>query len=383
MAESARTIWSRKLEHFRRQEAITASPEQKFELREKIAEVQAKLRELDDEDAGVPVPQAPANPRRTPTTPKPDRTGSPFLVGQPIEHDEDLFGRQSQRDFLRTAVETGQSVQLLGERRMGKTSLLKWIGRHAPTWQERPVVWVNAQGLAGRSPAALVRAVAEGLGRQEEAEKLRDDDNAAVVMKGLLPAVLLLDEAAVLARDGHGFDADFLGVLREFCEERRLVWISASVVELMQLFQDTGLASDFLNNAREVQVGQLEDDAALALASRLGDAAAAALVRTQADGFAYGIQWLGDRLWRRPGDPEAACDAFADAMEKHFRRWWDGRGDADRALLKRCVVEMARAGLDGAGRRQALRLERLGFLVERAGSFVVPGAAWREFVRDV
>lgn len=76
----------------------------------------------------------------------------PFVVGTPIEHDEDLFGRWAQRERLHDAIERCQPVQILGERRMGKTSLLRWVERHARDWQGRPVAWVNAQGLAGHSP---------------------------------------------------------------------------------------------------------------------------------------------------------------------------------------------------------------------------------------
>jgi hypothetical protein len=303
-AESALAIWKRKLDFLLTQQPTTTDAEQKFALQEKITEARAKIQDLNDEADETDDIKPPP-----PVASTPDRPGSPFLVGRAIEHDDDFYGRHAQRDLLQDAIQTGQSVQVLGERRMGKTSLLHWVKRHALTWQDRPVVWISAQGLPGRSPSALVQAVAEGLGRREEVAKALDQDNAAVVMSRLLPVVLLVDEAAVLARDGHGFDADFLGVLRDFCEQRQLVWVSASVVDLMGLFQDTGLASDFLNNARTVRVGQLEDEASRELASRLDDEVVAERVWEQASGFAYGLQWLGDCLWRQPGDQEAACFA--------------------------------------------------------------------------
>jgi calcineurin-like phosphoesterase family protein len=313
---------------------------------------------------------------------KPERISSPFIVGMPIERDEDLCGHVRQRNDLRSFIDIGQSVQVLGERRMGKTSLLKWVDRHASAWQDRPVVWVNAQGLAGQSPEALVRAIAEGLGREAETEAGLETGNPAAFMGKLLPVLLLVDEAASLATPGHGFDVNFLGVLRDFCEQRKLVWVSASPVELQELFAETGLASNFLNNAREVLVGQLEDEAARDIAERLDESADAELVRQQAGGFAYGLQWLGDQLWRRPGDRQGACDAFANSMEKNFRRWWLARNDADQELMKRCIDGLELAGLTRTDRQRARRLERLGFLFERDGSFGLPGVVWREFVRN-
>lgn len=93
------------------------------------------------------------------------RGASPFVVGPPIDRDEDFFGRGAQRDILIEALQRGQSVEILGERRMGKTSLLWWAARHAPQEQDRPVALVSAQGIDGRSPTALVRAAGRALGR--------------------------------------------------------------------------------------------------------------------------------------------------------------------------------------------------------------------------
>ncbi|MCP4654711.1 MAG: serine/threonine protein kinase, partial [bacterium] len=89
----------------------------------------------DDETRTFPGPPPAGPARKTDTLPA---RRSPFIPGPPIERDEDFFGRRAQRELLRTAVEAGQSVQILGERRMGKTSLLHWVKRHAPDWLDEP-----------------------------------------------------------------------------------------------------------------------------------------------------------------------------------------------------------------------------------------------------
>jgi len=314
------------------------------------------------------------------------RSASLFVVGPPIERDEDLFGFQAQRERLRDFLEGGQSVQILGGQRRGKTSLLKWIERHAPQWQRRPVVSINAQGLAGQSPADLVLAVANEVGRRDTAEKtLRDAGGSSAasarVLEDLLPLVLLIDEASVLAQPQHGFDVDFLGALRTFCQDFRLVWVSASFRDIRQLFLDTGLASRFLNDARVVWVGQLEEEAARRLVSRL-DRKLVELTLREAGGFAYGLQWLGDSLLRDPSDPEASCDTFADEMRSVFDGWWRYLDAEDRKFLKRCVSGLARSELTDRHRRCAQRLRRQGLLTEDSGQFVLPGATWRNFVQD-
>jgi hypothetical protein len=64
VTEAARARWRQKLDLLLEQEAVVASPAQRFELAEQIKECRAKLAELDDEDrrrAGRPgvAPQGP------------------------------------------------------------------------------------------------------------------------------------------------------------------------------------------------------------------------------------------------------------------------------------------------------------------------------------
>ncbi len=383
--------------------ALAKRPEDRFasagELGEEIRSLQVELRmteaDLDElsqmlaEGDSTPAPRNSSlvdSAARTATLRKRKRSSSPFVVGQPIERDEDLFGFRAQRERLRDFLEGGQSVQILGGQRMGKTSLLKWIERHGPQWQTRPVVSINAQGLAGQSPADLVLAVADERGRRAAAEQaLRSagggSSAAARVLDELLPLVLLVDEASVLTQPRHGFDLDFLGALRTFCQDLRLVWVSASFRDIRQLFLDSGLASRFLNDGRVVWAGQLEEDAARDLVGRL-DKKLAEMTLREAGGFAYGLQWLGDSLQRDPSDPEASCDAFSDEMRSVFDGWWRHLGAEDRKLLKRCVPGLARAELTDRLRRCAQRLKPQGLLTESAGQFVLPGAAWRDFVQD-
>lgn len=144
---------------------------------------------------------------------------------------------------------------------MGKTSLLRWVERHAkdhrPGW---PVSWVDAGSLADRSPMGLVRAIARSLGVREEIDK-------PAALESLLPLVLLVDEAAALAAPGHGFEASFLGLLRAAGQRQALAWLSTSHADLHALFKEDHLTSPFLNDSLKLPVGALEQEAAEALLS--------------------------------------------------------------------------------------------------------------------
>ncbi len=335
----------------------------------------------DDETQIFPGPPTAVPARKTDAQP----ARSPFIPGPPIERDEDFFGRRAQRELLRAAVEAGQSVQILGERRMGKTSLLHWVKRHAPDWLDEPrsIVWIVAQGLPKQSPEALVLSIAEALGRRSETERDLARRAPGSVLNALLPMLLLVDEASALALPDHGFDPGFLGILRSFCQERKLLWISSAIRDLRTLFEETGLTSPFLNDARTTWVGQLEDEAARQIVARLDDAEAAELALSQAAGFAYGLQWIADALWRGDGDAEATIDDFSEALRPDFESWWSSLGSGDQSLLKDCLRGVERTDLETRFRRRARILERQGLLVEREGRFTLPGAAWQDFVENV
>ncbi len=351
------------------------------ENRQEVRRLLSGLRPIgsDDETRTFPGPPPAVPARKTDTLPA---RRSPFIAGLLIERDEDFFGRRAQRELLRDAVEAGQSVQILGNRCMGKSSLLHWVKRHAPDWLDdpRPIVWIDAQGLAGRSPEALVLSIAEALGRRSEAKRDLAHREPGSVLNDLLPMLLLVDEASALVLPDQGFDPGFLGILRSFCQEKRLLWISSAIRDLRTLF---GLTSPFLNDARTTWVGQLEDEAARQIVAQLDDPAAAELALSQAGGFAYGLQWISDALGRGDRDTEAMIDEFSEALSPVFERWWSAlRGD-ERSLLKDCLRGVERADLATSVRRRAWILERQGLLVEREGRFTLPGAAWQEFVEDV
>src|SRR5262245_17293568 len=117
-------------------------------------------------------------------------------------------------------------------------------------------------------------------------------------------------------------------------------------------------------------MGAGEDEgAALTLAERWwhGDGGG---VLAHAGRFAYGLQWLGDYLYRQPKAFGRAYDAFANDAEPTFRRWWSRLYAVERQLLKGCLGgEVKVEGLNGKARRRLRSLAERGFVVEMEGRF--------------
>ena len=360
------------------------------EARRLASEAAPPLLDLNSSPSELDTPLL-ASPDRSPTTvtlSQATLTHSPFMVGRPIDRDEDLFGRDSEKDLLRDAVERGQMAQILGEPRMGKTSLLRWVERNAPHWQNRPVVRIDAEGLPGYSPERMVLAVAKALDREDQAsldlQRLEGGSRAVgQVLSDLMPLVLLVDTADTLARRGHDFDSDFLGVLRALGEDGALLWVSASRHDLQILFREAARTSRFLNNSGQVWVGRLEDDAARQLVGQLNNPATARRALELAGGFAHGLQSLADQMWRDPEDLEAASNAYAAQVEATFRSWWEDRHGDERALLKQCAAKhVRRSDLERKKLLRALQLAKMGLLSESDDGFAVPDPFWKDYVEN-
>ncbi|HEX7500102.1 MAG TPA: AAA family ATPase, partial [Polyangia bacterium] len=323
----------------------------------------------------------PALQASTSGAPDPSRVESPFVVGLPAEEPEHFFGRRRELEEIRRALAQRQAVQLVGETRMGKTSLLGRVSDLLP--KDRPVVHLNAKGLAGVSSKDLVLAIARSLDRRPEIERRTKDertDSFLATIELLAPCAVLLDEADAIAQGGHGFDKRFFEQCRTLCQHRRLIWVSVSHSELGALFQQRGLVSRFLNDSKIVHVGQLDSDAADALVSVLGPALAGR-ARELAGGFPLGLQWLGHELWRN-GDQPFLAENYANAMRIHFAKWWERLEGDERRLLRRACAGVARTRLGDGERSKLAALVQRGLAEQVDGTFGVPGAGWRRFVEE-
>jgi hypothetical protein len=310
------------------------------------------------------------------------------VVGPQIARDEDLFGRAVECEALLELVRVGRSAQIVGEERIGTSSLLRWVERHAGEWQGRPIARVNAQGRAGRSPAEFIREAALSLGKGRQIEAIwaqkgnGKSDEALLVEEALyelVPFVLLVDEADALLRDSR-FPGRFFSVLRALCQDGRVSWVSCSHGDLRRASRLDPVVSRFLNDAGLVLVGSIGEASARELLERGLQPGQVDLAIEAAGGFVYLLQFLGDGLWRAPGDSVAAVDRLSIGVAPVLGRWWNRRSQNERYLLKRMVRGVSVGDLTVRERQQSRGLVDLGLAIEKDDAFSVPSAAWRKFV---
>ncbi|WP_020503495.1 hypothetical protein [Lamprocystis purpurea] len=280
-----------------------------------------------------------------------------------------FVGRTGALRDLERAAWDGRGVSLLGEWRIGKTSLLHTWGQRA---QELgfAVRLLSGQGRERQGHQTFVDAVVDTVpadprtavtgaatGAADErarpqspdaaADRLGDWCSAQQQASGGLPSLLLLDEA-------EGFlglcEPGFLERLRGLLTKRRLSLVFATRRTLPEVYADLGRVSPFANMLEAVRIGLLEPGAAAALLAR----GAAGLAP---DDPAWLLDWAGRHpfyltlLARRlfdaradgsdpdGGDPRAqALARFRDEAAQQFALWWSGLAERDRQRLRRAAA---------------------------------------------
>jgi predicted MPP superfamily phosphohydrolase len=172
-----------------------------------------------------------------------------------------FVGREMLLRRLGAAWDEGRSVSLVGDWRIGKSSILATCYRNIEH-SGRPVKLLNGEANEGSSPAAFVKAVT-GMAVSAEVDSAADALAAWArqsARPGLLP-LLLVDECdALVRRFEYRFFERLRGMLDNLClgvSSRR---------ELDRVFQDAGRgASPFQNRLELHWVGLLEPGAAEAL----------------------------------------------------------------------------------------------------------------------
>lgn len=304
-----------------------------------------------------------------------------------LDREGELIGRRQLCDAIEEAMEDSHAVQILGEPYMKRSRVLKWAARTAETYLGLTPVRINAGALARPEPEALLRAIADGLGKYHEVDAalqrdraLPNVDDAIRCLPMVAGACVLIDDADALFEAGHGFEVRFFDVLRSMVQAGELRWVSVSRQNINELFKQSrnGQSSDFLNDAQTFHAGGLDSaEIRRALTARLGKHADAAF---EAAGTLpklvyrlFGAEW---------GDVEGAITTLGAWSEGLCAVWW-GRSNEEQRVLKQAVDGIAVDALSAHERQIAQRLVDRGLMIERDGAFALNGSVWSDFVRAV
>lgn len=323
-----------------------------------IADVMLNQQERDDPSMELEVPRNPSRfvlrirlylmklktwlgfLRNPPPQPHPPRLSSTQPATNPFDPWTPAIpprfkGRAPVLRRLEGALEQSRSVSLVGDWRIGKSSILETWEIMART-MGRTVRRVSSEDSAGASEQAFVHAVT-GLPVTGNVETVADglaDWAASNGRPGLLP-LLLVDEAdRLFTQFEPRFFERMRGMLNQLC------FVMATRREIDRICEEQGRTSPFLNRLELIRVGLLEPEAAeqlIASGQPVLQGDDLTTMRRLSGRHPFYLQLLGHHLWnvRRDGDPvQEALDRFYPEARQRLQDWWSILTEPERQALR-------------------------------------------------
>jgi len=273
---------------------------------------------------------------------------NPFYQRTPVRTRPLFFGHQRELNQLYDLVQKGQSVSLVGPRRIGKSSLLlqlththtslstalaglqtTFIYLSCDVWQDCSADVIYAafgEALTDTlMPVAVGPAVA--LPNPEMLDYAAFARHLRTVVQRNQRIVFLLDEFDSLSRNRY-LDETFFSNLRSLASMQAVVFVTASTVSLLDLTyaQQSALSSPFFNIFLPQRLGLLTEDDAVALLITLAAQGDLALTAPQ-------ISFLLDLAGPHP--------YFLQIAGYHFWEAWQQTGAVDWGWVQREFVDHA------------------------------------------
>jgi len=300
---------------------------------------------------------------------------SPFVVGRPLRSDEPIFGREDAFDFIHASLQRYESVNLVGERRMGKTSLLHHLLGHPQPATERLLVEVDLQAnvtaaadfygravrgiLANpRAQAAVPKAAAslQRLQAQPQADFAEFERLLLRLRDAEVRPVLLVDELERLLEPqfaaGFPFPVFFDG-LRSLITADLLALVVASRLSLAEHFKShpAAMTSTFPSYLKPFTLRELDPAAADSLLLQGKDCGIGLLERQRARDWAGG----------HPCRLQCAGQAWVEAKSGNRDALW-ARQRYQELAGQACLARVAKPPV--------------GFGIKRAGRWLAKGPRW-------
>jgi serine/threonine-protein kinase len=328
---------------------------------------------------------------------------NPFASRAMIPSPADFFGRAREIENVLSRVlssSKAQSLSLVGQRRIGKSSLFRRLAALIPERDPQAIaayydLEASRKLSAGRFFAVVLGRLARASGDAAAAPPAEADAWEALNAfledcQGRRRFVLLLDEFDTVTAN-PAFDADFFGSLRYLANNFDLAFVTSSYEDLTELCHAEEIRqSPFFNVFTTVDLGLMsgaetaEMLAALAARStvRFG-LAEKAIARELGGRYPFFVQMAASAAWELMRDagqapPEEVAARFRAEADGHFRYFVDHLPAAGRKSL----LDLARGGsAPETARRKLARLSLIEPTPEGGTAFFSP--AFESYLREL
>ena len=261
--------------------------------------------------------------------------GNPFYYGGAVEP-RYFVGRRKELARVFAALNQlpagqPQHVNIYGEKRIGKSSLLKRIqqdGRSHPDLQAHAFLYCDAAGIESRE--AFFRMILRELGGEPDGASLEDAAKEALRAQPHLP-VCLLDELGAWVKRPDRFPDDFYDQLRSWMSTGLWAMVVVSPLPVAELSKGSPLVSSFFNIfGTHIALGpwnEAEADELLARAAQhdrpFTNEETAWLKRWARHGKGYHpakLQLAARELFEAKARPPVDLDALAERLERTWEK---------------------------------------------------------------
>lgn len=225
--------------------------------------------------------------KATQPIPAPAQAGTnPFFHRGPIRDRAYFFGRERETRQIMSLLQNGQSVSIIGQRRIGKTSLLYHIADDARPQDDYLLVFLDCGAFVTLPEPQIYRTVLEEIDFEMEQRSLSiafqslESDKPVTyrsferdlrrLFKVQPRLVLMLDEFELLSRNEH-LRSEFFTGLRALAMRHPITYITGTRQPLIELtYADSStLSSPFFNIFATIRLGLFTDEEAAALLEAL------------------------------------------------------------------------------------------------------------------
>jgi len=311
---------------------------------------------------------------------------NPFINGGPVREAADFVGRETELFGVMDQIAKGGSVNVIGDRRVGKTSFLFHLMR--PEVRERYLppdgsllfVFVDTQ-VCPMEPEGFFREVfsAASIAYPDLDIPVPDGDvsesDVRQLFQRLAPGrmVLLIDEFERIT-ESDTFEPRFFLFLRGLCSAYALSLVVSTCHRLIETCALEVISSPFPNIFGHVQLGGWTPEEVQSLLEHASEESGAPLttlydrICSLGGHFPYLVQMAGWQYYRRlqengelvPEDHESVEHAFVEEARPHLDALWDRHL---RHAEQRTLIHVAVGGAT-PDEQCVWRLEQRGYLYQ-------------------
>jgi len=199
---------------------------------------------------------------------------NPFTNRGMITNPDYFFGREEQLNEIITRLRNMQSSSVVGERRIGKSSLLyhlKSTGAHRIDNSDYCFLYADLQDARFQTANGFLQNVLKMLDGEADAIKEKNSLNGNLVafseeietlMRKNQQVVLCLDEFENTFKHREQFNEDFFDHMRSMLNQRKLAFVTSTRQTLQKLSLEGKLVSPFYNVFTVIELGEFTEEEA-------------------------------------------------------------------------------------------------------------------------